>query len=312
MVEVHPQVSVVVPVFNEADGLRDFHAALLKILRSVELTYEIIYCDDGSRDKSISILQLLAKSHTRLITLSRNFGKEYALTAGISEARGDAVLTIDADGQHPVELIPQFIEKWQAGADVVVGVRDEATSFSSRTFYRLFNRLTGERLIPHSTDFRLLDRKVVDAFLKLEEHNRITRGLIDWVGFARETIIFKAKARTHGDATYSKRQLRKLAIDSFVSLSSVPLFVFGYLGIVITAGSGILGLAVLVEQVFAHDPLGWKFTGTAMLGTLILFLIGIVLMSQGMLALYISHIHTQSKGRPLYVIDRSRSIGADK
>lgn len=304
-------ISIVIPVFNEAKGLAHFHDALKKILEFLILKYEIIYCDDGSTDNSSEVIQSLAKNDPRihLISLSRNFGKEYALTAGIANATGDAVLTLDADGQHPVDLITEFIKRWQNGADVVVGVRQGATSLQSRLFYKLFNRITGERLIPHSTDFRLLDRKVVDAFLKLEEHNRITRGLIDWVGFKRDYITFAGKDREYGSATYSSKQLRRLALDSFVSLSSVPLLVFGYLGVFITIGSGLLGMVVLIEQVITNDPLGWNFTGTAMLGILILFLIGIVLMSQGMIALYISHIHTQTKRRPLYIIDESRSIG---
>lgn len=307
-------ISIVVPVFNEAAGLADFHHALSQALRALPLDYEIVYCNDGSTDASENVIAAISQKdkHVRLVGLSRNFGKECALTAGIAAATGAGVLTIDADGQHPVDLISEFIAHWQNDADVVVGIRDGATSLSSRLFYKLFNRLTGERLIPHSTDFRLLDRKVVDAFLRLEEHNRITRGLIDWVGFKRDFITFKAKPREYGTATYSGKQLRRLAADSFVSLSSVPLFIFGYLGIFITLGSGILGIAVIIEQIILRDPLAWRFTGTAMLGTLILFLIGIVLMSQGMIALYISHIHTQSKRRPLYIIDESRSIGLDR
>lgn len=312
MSKVTPFVSVVVPLFNEAEGVRVFDASLHAALKRISATYEIIYCDDGSTDGSLELITKLAarSKHTRVIALSRNFGKEYAMTAGIAQADGNAIVIIDADGQHPVELIGEFVHTWQSGADVVIGVRKGATSVQSRLFYSLFNRLTGERLIPHSTDFRLLDRRVADAFLSLKEQNRITRGLIDWVGFKRETIGFDARARTHGEATYSSKQLRKLAFDSFVSLSSVPLLFFGYIGVIITIGSGILGIALLIEQVILNDPLHWHFTGTAMLGTLILFLVGIVLMSQGMIAVYVSHIHTQTKRRPLYIIDERRSVGA--
>jgi glycosyltransferase involved in cell wall biosynthesis len=254
----------------------------------------------------------------RLVSLSRNFGKEYALTAGISQARGDAILTIDGDGQHPVSSIDVFIKEWQDGAQVVVGVRRGATSrygfktLRSRLFYKTFNSITGENLLVGSTDFRLIDKEVQQAFLQLGETDRITRGLIDWLGFDRTMIYFDVKDRDFGNASYTTRQLTKLAVNSFVSLSPVPLYVFGYTGVAITALSGVLGITVIIEQLLLHDPLGWKFTGTAMLGILILFLVGILLTSQGVVSLYISHIHNQSKRRPLFVINHKNSIDIDK
>lgn len=322
MVTTHPiLLSVVVPVFNEEGGVVHFHESLVNILKKIEETrYEIIYCDDGSTDQTASILHQIAEHDrsVRIVSLSRNFGKEYALTAGISQARGDAIITIDGDGQHPVSIIADFVQQWRDGAQVVVGVRKNNAhrfgfkTFRSALFYKLFNGITGERLLSGSTDFRLIDREVQQAFLQLGESDRITRGLIDWLGFDRKIIYFSVQARQYGNASYNTRQLARLAVNSFVSLSPVPLYIFGYTGIAITLLSGILGISVIIEQLLLGDPLGWKFTGTAMLGVLILFLVGILLTSQGIVSLYISHIHSQSKRRPLFVINYKNSLDIDK
>ena len=314
-------LSVITPVFNEDDGIVHFHESLVKALKEIDsIQYEIIYVNDGSTDTSLELLQKVATetSTVRLVSLSRNFGKEYALTAGISQAKGDALITIDSDGQHPVSLISSFVKKWQNGAQVVVGVRKNNTrrfgfkSLRSKLFYKAFNTITGENLIPGSTDFRLIDREVQQAFLTLNETGRITRGLIDWLGFDRTIVYFDVLNRGFGSANYSSRQLMKLAVDSFVSLSAVPLYIFGYTGVVIALLSGILGLTVLVEQLLLGDPLGWDFTGTAMLGILILFLVGILLTSQGVVSLYISHIHNQSKHRPLFIVNYKDSMNINE
>lgn len=312
------RLSIVVPVYNESAGLESFHISLVKTLQSLAANdYEIIYCDDGSTDNTAEIVRKLRgnDTHVKLIKFSRNFGKESALSAGIAEATGDAIITLDGDAQHPVQLLPKFVEAWKAGAQVVIGVRTSNTGEGfvkrrgSQVFYKVFNKLTGQKLVPGSGDFRLIDRAVQQAFLSLKETDRITRGLIDWLGFRREYIHFKANAREGGSAGYSIGKLTKLAANSFVSLSPQPLYLFGYLGIFITLASFALGLAVIIEQLLLNDPWHWKFTGTAMLGIMILFMVGIVLMSQGILALYISHIHSQVKGRPLYIIDQAGSVG---
>ena len=314
----HPLLSVVIPVYNEGTSIQKLHEWLLMATRKASKdSYEIIYCDDGSTDNTAEIIAEICHKDpsTKLIQLSRNFGKESALSAGISMAKGEAIVMIDGDGQHPPELIPALVEKWRAGAQVVVGLRsgDYDEGFlkraGSKIFYKIFNRMTGENLIPGSTDFRLIDRQVQQAFLKLTESERMTRGLIDWLGFDREFIEFKAQRRIAGQATYSPKKLLKLATNSFVSMSPVPLYLFGFLGIIITFLTLILGSAILVEQLLLNDPLSWHFTGTAMLSILLLFLVGIILMSQGILSLYISHTHTQSKRRPLYIIDNKKSIG---
>lgn len=314
-------ISIVVPIYNEHQGLLEFNESLVAAAQAVmDDRYELIYCDDGSSDNSADIIASLSRDNhnIKLIKLSRNFGKESALAAGIAAARGDAIIMLDGDGQHPVDLISEFINAWNQGYKVVVGVRSDQrhTGYlkksGSKLFYSIFNKLTHHKLVPGSTDFRLVDKAVYKAFLDLKESDRITRGLIDWLGFSRKYIYFKANPRANGRPGYSTRKLFQLAANSFISLTLTPLFIFGYLGVFITVSSFLTGLAILIEQIIMSDPYHWHFTGTAMLGILTLFLVGTVLMSQGILSLYISHIHTQSKQRPLYVIDYENSVGIDE
>jgi glycosyltransferase involved in cell wall biosynthesis len=311
-----PVLSLVIPVYNEADGLIEFHASLLRVLGLLkpQLSYEIIYCDDGSSDHTADIINEIADKDTAVKTIlfSRNFGKESALSAGITYATGEAIITLDGDGQHPVELIPDFIAAWKNGAQVVIGIRKGSSGtvlkkLESKLFYSFFNSLSTQKLVPQSTDFRLIDKQVQAEFLKLHESNRITRGLIDWIGFKRVYIDFIPKERVGGQPSYSQRKLIQLAMNSVVSLSPRPLYLLGYLGVVLTILALIVGATVFIEQLLLGDPFMWKFTGTAMLGILLLFFVGIILIAQGILAIYISHIHTESKQRPLFIIDRSRS-----
>lgn len=307
-----PLLSVVVPVFNEAHGISEFNNSLLAVLKSLGDSYEVIYVDDGSSDETASLIGGWHKmnSKIKLIRLSRNFGKENALAAGVAHAKGRATLMIDGDGQHPVELIPEFVKRWREGAQVVIGVRKTSGERrSSKSFYRVLNRMTGEQMVPGSTDFRLIDSSVRKAFLDLRESDRITRGLIDWLGFRRHLIEFEANPRLSGEVGYGRKKRFVLAANGFVSLTPVPLYLFGYLGVFITLFAIILGGSVVVEQGIFNDPWHWRFTGTAMIGILLMFLVGVVLMAQGMLSLYVSHIHSQTKGRPLYVIDYEDSAG---
>lgn len=311
-------LSVVVPVYNEASNVDAFFAALEPMVRSQSNdNYEIIYIDDGSTDGTVEKIAAICQKNSRvkLLCLSRNFGKEMALAAGIAEARGKAILTIDGDGQHPVDRIPEFIQAWRDGAQVVVGVRTKnhkegfIKRYGSHLFYILINRMAGASMVPRSGDFRLIDREVQEEFIKLHEPMTMTRGLIDWLGFERVYVHYTANPRLAEAAGYHTRALVRLAVNSFVSLSPTPLYAFGYLGLIITTVSFVLGTSVAIEQLLLGDPLGWKFTGTAMLSILVLFLVGLILVAQGVLALYISYIHTQAKGRPLYIVNKRTSIG---
>lgn len=309
-------LSVVVPVYNERAGLMLFHNSLWNVLDQLSLDFEIIYCDDGSLDGTMGVLQELAEKHSqvRMVRLSRNFGKELATTAGIHAAKGDAVITIDADGQHPVELIPQFVAKWQQGAKVVVGVRTEKRRASlvkragSKLFWGVFNKASGMKIVPGSSDYRLIDRTVQTEFVRMTEHNRITRGLIDWLGYKREYLYFRENPRAHGTAGYSFTKLVKLAVDSAISLSISPLYVTAYIGAIILPLSILLGFGMLVNYLLG-DPMSLNASGGAYLLVFMLFLVGIILVSQGIIGLYLSHIHAETQNRPLYVVDMAESRG---
>lgn len=307
-------ISIVIPVYNESKGIRSFHHDLLSPV--LDDSYEVIYVDDGSQDTSNHELRRIAKSYTRVrvITLTRNFGKELALTAGIFAATGDAIITLDADGQHPPELIPMFIEKWRQGAQVVIGIREDDShetikkKWGSRAFYYIASRLSDMPLVPRATDFRLIDQVVQQEFMKFDERSRITRGLIDWLGFERSYISFSAPERVAGTASYTTPQLFRLAFHSITSLSLRPLLSLFWIGLIVTLSAIVIGLFMLVNSLVLGDPLGLHITGSGFLGVFITFLVGIVLTTQGILAMYVSHIHQQSQHRPLFVIDGSRSV----
>lgn len=315
-------ISIVVPAYNEEAGIEQFHSRLLSpaLENTTDCTFEIVYVNDGSTDRTLELLAGIADrdQRVRVVNLSRNFGKEIATTAGISETHGDATVIMDADGQHPPALIGAFIDMWRNGAQVVVGVRRSnqkegmVKKLGSAIFYRLLNAMSDMQTVPRSTDFRLIDRQVRDEFLKMPERNRITRGLIDWLGFQRDYVEFDAPPRLAGAASYTVSKLTRLALNSFTTLSLRPLFFFGYIGLFITLAAIVVGLFVFTEQILLGDPLGLNFSGSAMLSIFVSFLVGIVLMSQGIMALYLSHIHTQTQLRPLFVIDASRSINLDK
>ena len=310
-------LSVVVPVYNESEGIKLFHDLLAPFAQKASNnSYEIIYVNDGSKDDTLQILSKISKTNpsVKIVNLSRNFGKEIATTAGISIAGGDATIIMDGDGQHPPAIISDFIKKWKNGAQVVVGVRSSnenegfVKKWGSKVFYQLFNSVSGAEIKPRSTDYRLIDKVVRKEFLRFTERQRITRGLIDWLGFKREFITFEAPARLAGEASYKTSQLIKLALNSFTSLSLRPLFFFGWIGAIITAGTILVSLFLVIEYVLFGDVLNIGITNSGILGILTAFLVGLVLTSQGMIAIYLSHVHSQTQARPLFVIDTSTSM----
>lgn len=310
-------LSVVVPVYNETGSLVDFNKSLINSVEtSSKGSYEIIYCDDGSTDDTANLVNDFHSKNKKikLISFSRNFGKEIATTAGLHSAGGQATITVDADGQHPVELISQFVERWKDGAKVVIGVRVSNQNegvikrYGSRLFYKIFNRLTGVKLIPGSSDFRLIDRSVQQEFKRMTERSRITRGLIDWLGYDREFIEFEANPRLVGEAGYSFKKLFKLAVDSIISMSLSPLYISAYIGAVVLPLSILIALFMVIDALVG-DPLNLNATGSAYVVVLLLFLMGVLLVSQGIIGLYLSHIHTETQNRPLYIVDKQKSIG---
>ncbi len=315
------KISFVIPIYNEEKGFLKFYNSLfLPELEKIKYDYEIILVDDGSKDKSLELIQNLAESdkHIKVLAFSRNFGKEVALTAGIREAEGDAIITMDADGQQPPKLIHEFIEKWEAGGEIVIGVRGKyekhglIAKMGSKLFYAMLRGMGVKDTVPGSTDFRLIDRCVADEYNKLTEHGRITRGLMDWMGFKKVYIDYIYGNRLAGKPSYNFSKLFHLAIDSFISLSTTPLVIFGWIGGFITIASFILGVFVIIEEFILGDPLQLKWTGTTCLSIFISFLVGLVLVSQAITALYISHIHAETQSRPLYIVDKKNSRNLKK
>ncbi len=306
------RISIVTPVYNEEKNIRPFFEAVTRALSPLPYDLEIIFVDDGSTDRSLQAIHALQtqQPQVRSVELSRNFGKEAATTAGIHAALGDAVICIDADLQHPPEIIPSFVAQWEAGAEVVIGIRTSSKSdlwvkrIGSHLFYAIMNFISDTRIVPHETDFRLIDRVVVDEFNRLTEHNRMTRGLIDWLGFRRTYVDFQARERVRGHASYSVFKLVQLAVNSFISHSLLPLQLAGYLGVVITLLAGVLGIVMCIDRYVISW--GLNFSGPAILANIILFLVGIVLMCLGLLAFYIGNIHTETQNRPLYVVRKKQ------
>lgn len=301
-------ISVIVPMYNEAENARPMYHALCKVFKKIKYSYEIIFVDDGSKDDTADHLLDLAKAdaHVRPVELARNFGKEIALSAGLHSARGDMAIMIDADLQHPPELIPEFIEKWEEGADLVIGVRKEykAGWFKrqcSKLFYIIINKLSDTDLVPHATDFRLVDRQVIDAFNLFTERNRITRGLFDWLGYKRNFIYFDTNERLNGEASYTFRKLLQLGQNSMVGHTIFPLRLAGYVGMLIIAISVPLGVFIFIDRYILMNPFGFDFSASAILAVINLFMSGLVLSSLGLISLYLANMHTEVTNRPLYV-----------
>lgn len=311
-------ITLVVPIYNEEKNIRFFYEALDKVLADLpQYDFELIFVNDGSTDQSGTLIGQLTEADNRIkyLEFSRNFGKEIATTAGLNSASGAAAIMIDADLQHPVELIPELVAKWQNGAEVVVGVRQSnrgegmIKKIGSRLFYQIVNKISEVKIVPQATDFRLLDRAVLDEFNRFTENNRMTRALIDWLGFRRDYVRFAARPRPDGRGRYGAFKLIKLALSSFVAHSLLPLKIAGYLGMTITCCSGLLGLFILVEKYFLGDPGHFNFSGPAILAVINLFLAGITLSCLGLIALYIANIHGEVANRPLYVV-RNRKPGS--
>ena len=281
---------------------------------SKEYIFDVLFVNDGSTDNTIGEIEKLVNDNqnVRFIDFSRNFGKEIATTAGLNNCDGDACIMLDGDLQHPVELIPEFINKWEKGAEVVIGIRNENKSsgvfkkLGSAIFYKVINKIAEIEIIPNATDYRLIDRVVIDEFNRFTETNRMTRALVDWLGFRRAYINFNANERIHGNASYSFWKLFKLAMNSFVSLSLFPLQLAGNLGIVITLVSGLAGFYILLGKYFFHTPFASTFSDSENLAILLVFLVGIILISIGLMALYIANIHKEVINRPMYVVRKKK------
>ena len=305
-------ISVVIPVFNEEKNILRVFGEIKKTFQKISHDFEIIFVNDGSEDKSfLEIHKLTRENHqVKLIDFAKNFGKEVALTAGCHFAKGDAVITMDADLQHPPNLIPEMVSKWEKGTEVVYTVRREnkgaslTKKITSKLYWWLFQKITSVNTEPHSTDFRLMDKKIIEIFRDLPERGRIFRGMIDWIGHKRERIEFVAPERESGAPGYSYGKLIGLAINSFTAFSLLPLKLAGYLGALITSISFIL-LAIMLITKFVGLLI---FSPLAMIAVSNTLLIGIVLICLGFIALYIARIHDEVINRPLYLIRKTINL----
>lgn len=302
-------ISILLPIYCEEKSLPALFQAMDKVAASQSgYFWEFILVNDGSKDRSIDVLREQAAKDPRyvVVDLSRNFGKEIALSAGLPHSRGDAVICMDADLQHPPSYIPQMIDEWQKGADVVEMVRTAseneplARKIGSRAFYILLRSISETEILSKTTDFRLLDRRVVNALQTIEERHRMFRGLVDWLGFRKVRLPFAASARQHGESVYSYAKLINLALNSFIGHSSIPLKLIGVLGGIITF-IGMLLFVFMACAALIHPQL-FNFTGLAFAVVINTVLIGIVLLALGLMSLYISKIYAETQNRPLFVV----------
>jgi dolichol-phosphate mannosyltransferase len=301
------KLSIVCPAFEEEEVLPRFHAELLTALTLLDSEYdiEILYIDDGSRDGTLAYLRQLTDSDPRIryLSFSRNFGQQAALTAGMEHARGDVVITLDSDLQHPPNLIPSLLEQWRKGHDVVLTFREDDPRLSyfkrlsSRAFNTVMRWLSDTPVSSAASDYRLLSRKAVDALLRLHEKHRFLRGMVNWLGFRTTTVAFHPASRGAGTTKYTLRRMLALAIDAMLSFSKLPLRLSLLLGLMLVVLGGGFGAVVLGRSLLGGD------IGGPQLVLIALFLIGgAILCSLGIVGEYVGRIYEQVKGRPLYLL----------
>ena len=300
-------LSLVIPMHNESAGLEALFQRLDAALGGLGVGLEIVCVDDGSRDDTFDRLRARATHdpRLRLVALTRNFGKEAALTAGIEAATGQLVVPLDADLQDPPELIGEFIARWREGYDVVYGVRVDrsadsaAKRWTSHNFYKLFNRISDVPMPYNAGDFRLMDRRVVEVLKQLPERNRFMKGLFAWVGFRQTGVDYVRPARAAGQTSFRYWRLWNFALDGLTSFSSLPIRVWSYVGV--AAGiAAVLAALALIARTLIH---GADVPGYPSIVVLILLSFGVQMLAIGALGEYVSRIYQEVKGRPLYVVD---------
>jgi len=307
-------LSVVVPVFNEADNIKNLLSKLSSTLQSIEPNHEIILVDDGSEDATAQMIvdQRGEYPNVKLIRLSRNFGKEAALNAGLSNAGGQAVIQIDGDLQHPPELIAEFVDHWRNGSEIVYGERQSrkteglAKWFLAKVFYRIFSNISDVQLMKGLGDFLLMDRKVVDALLSLPERERFTKGLYAWVGFERKAVPFEVVERMHGQSGWSLIKLFAFAVSAITSFGTIPLRVWSYLGLLLAVPSFLYGFFTILKTIIY----GIDVPGYPSLMVAVCFFSGLQLFGIGILGEYLGQVLKEVKKRPLYLI--SEKLGFDE
>ena len=306
-------VSIVVPVYNEEDNIEHFASGIDKVMAHLDYDYELLFVDDGSVDRSREILPELERRnpHVKSIFLARNSGHQLALTCGLDHADGDAVITMDGDMQHPPELIPTLLGKWEEGYDVVQTIRETTEGVSwfkrltSSYYYKFLNFLSQVPVREGGSDFRLMDRKVVLAFRRYPEHARFIRGMVGAMGFRQTTLNFVAPKRFAGVSKFSLRKMARFALDGILAYSTVPLRMAFYAGIFCGFLSMVLLLHVLLAKLEGDAVAGW-----ATIAVCTLFFGGIQLVFLGIIGEYIGRIFEEVKGRPLYLIAKEKDAAA--
>jgi glycosyltransferase involved in cell wall biosynthesis len=306
-------LSVVVPVLNEARGIASLIARLRPVLESLGLDWEVVFVDDGSTDATLAALKGLHAEEPRIkaISLSRNFGKEIAVAAGLQYAAGDAAVLMDADLQHPPELIADFVRHWRSGFDIVYGQRlDRATDtllhrWAARAFYAAFQQLSGTVLPEGAGDFRLLDRKAIDAMNRMRERVRFNKGLYAWMGFRSVGVPFHVPPRhDEGPSRWRPRQLLRFALDGIASFTTIPLRVWSYLGLMISAFAFCFAVIFLVKTLL----FGTDVPGFPSLIISVMFFSGVQLLSLGVIGEYLGRMYEEVKGRPLFLVAEELGI----
>ena len=306
-----PRLSCVVPALNEHDNLALLLPALAEMLTQISSVWEVIVVDDGSSDHTPELMSVFARiSGFHYLQLSRNFGKEAALSAGLATAGGDVVVCLDADLQHPLALIPEMLERWKAGVDTVYAVRknrgDESwiKRVGAAIFYGILGQGQRVRIPPDAGDFRLMDRQVVDALLQLPERTRFMKGLYAWVGFKAEPILYIPAERLHGQTHFNLFQLIHFAVDGITSFSTWPLRAFNLVGSLVALLAFGYGIYLVIDYFLnGHDVSGWTTIVTGMF-----FFSGINLMALGTIGAYIARIFDEVKQRPLYVVKQNTRL----
>lgn len=302
-------LSCVVPAFNEHDNLAVLLPRLKTVLQGLADHWEVIVVDDGSSDATADLMSTWSREPgVRYVQLSRNFGKEAALTAGIESAQGDAVILMDADMQHPPDLLPDMVARWRDGVDMVYAVRESREDehvgkrLGTRLFYSLLRSESGVQVPPHAGDFRLMDRAVVNALMQLPERNRFMKGLYAWVGFRSEALPFMPASRLSGKSHFSPIKLWRLAMAGLMSFTTWPLRAVSVFGFIVSICSFIYGTFIVVEYLLYDNPVdGWPT-----IVTILLFFSGINLLSLGIVGEYIARIFEEVKSRPIYLVRQSR------
>jgi glycosyltransferase involved in cell wall biosynthesis len=303
-------LAIVVPAYNEAQVIDDFHARIAAVLDGLDADARVIYIDDGSRDETWPLIERIAQADARVVALrlSRNFGKEAAMTAGLDAADADAVVVIDADLQDPPELIPTLIARWREGFDVVYATRGERDGetrfkkFTSAAFYRVMERVADTPLPRDTGDFRLLSRRAVEALHGLRERQRFMKGLFAWIGYRQTSVVYHRDARHAGTTKWNYWRLGNLAVEGITSFSTAPLRIATWLGVSAAGLAFLYGVWVLLKVCIWGDPV----RGYPTLLVVILFLGGAQLLALGVIGEYIGRTYAESKRRPIYYVESRR------